>query len=175
MPGALEITTYGFSCPGASQHPLTMRRAPDTIETNVEIETATGTETEVIEDAQDLRTIDHRGAITKETPIPLVETTEPEREKTDTAQEEKSENGIETEAHGAVMMIGSLEEIAIYSTTEEEVLVVAAETVVIAVDGKTVMSSRPKPVGARTALPRRNVNPRQISPTLYRYWSAKED
>lgn len=153
------------------RHPLTTHRVLDTIETIAEIETATGIETEAIEGAQDPHITDRLDASTKETPIPPVETTEPARERTDTVQDEKSASGTETEVHGAAMMIDSPEEIAIYSTTEEEELLAAVVVVVetvIAVDEKSVMSLQPKPADARIALPRRNVNPHQTSPTLCR-------
>ena len=180
--------------------PTNNHRAQGTIETIAEIvetvenaeETETGTTTviAVTGDAQDLPITDLTVATTKQTPIPQVETTELESEKTDMARDEMIVNGIgETGIHVAATTRGRREEIVISLTTDEAaallvevVAVVEAETVeivaievVTGVDEKIVMNLLLRLVDQKTALHQRRENPHPTLPILSPYRIARGD
>lgn len=117
---------------------LTLCRARDTTETIVEIESEiggiggigeiVGIETEIESAEEAGRPITDRDETTR-IRIPRAETTGPENEKIVTAIDATNENGTETEHLAGGMMGDRLDEIAIFSTTEEaEVVVTATET-----------------------------------------------
>lgn len=127
-------------------------------ETTEEIVIAIGTETEVIEDVQDPRTIDLRDAAITKTHTPPVETIVPENEKTDTGPDVMTAIGIETGARDAGMMTD--DETEIFLTTGAGVEVEVDE-IVIVVDAKIVMNLLRKREAGKAVLLQRRENPRQ--------------
>lgn len=118
---------------------------------------ATGIETEVIADVQDLRIIDLRAAITK-THTPPAETIVPENEKTDMGPDVMTATGTEIGARDVEMMTD--DEIEIFLTRGVGVEVEVDEIVIVA-DVKTAMNLLRKHEAGKAALPLRRESPHQ--------------